>query len=635
VQHYVVVYRVTSSDVLVMDPADGRLRRRRVADFAREWTGVALLLAPGRTAVAPPRLASPALRLWELVRPHRTLLMQALVGALVYTVLGLATSVYVRHVVDHVLPDGDRGLLDLMSVAMVALLVAQAYVGAAKGVLALRTGQRIDAELIAGYYTHLLRLPQRFFDTMRVGEVTSRVGDAVKVRAFVNDAALDLAVSALVVLLSAALMAVYSPPLALVTAGAVPLYWAVYHVTNRLNRRHQRALMERGSELESHLVESVAAAATVKRAAIERFAELRMETRLVRMLRSVYASALTTIVAGAASELLSRLVAVALLWVGAGLAIDGELTPGALMSCYALLAYLTTPLGRLVAANRTAQDALIAAERLFEIMDLEREDEGTRLDLEPDMVGDVRFERVSARYGGRVRVLHDVSFTAPRGALTAIVGESGCGKSTLAALVQRLYPADGGRVSVGDHDVAHLSLPSLRRAVAIVPQRAELFTGTLMENVALGELEPDVRRVVDVCRRLGLAELVDSLPLGLHTQLGEQGASLSGGQRQRVAIARAFYQRPAVLILDEATAALDSIAERQVQHAVDELTRAGCAVLVIAHRLTTVVDADNIVVLERGRVAEQGCHAELVGRGGVYSRLWAHQHAGPAVGAAA
>jgi ATP-binding cassette subfamily B protein len=352
-----------------------------------------------------------------------------------------------------------------------------------------------------------------------------------------------------------------------------------------------------------------------------------MEARFVRLLRSVHASALTAIVAGAGTELLARLAAVALLWVGAGLVLGGNLTPGELMSCYALLAYLTAPLGRLVAMNRTAQDALIAAERLFEIMDLEREDERPSLDPDPaSLLGDLRFEQLSARYGGRPRVLHDVTFSVPRGRVTAVVGESGSGKSTLAALAQRIYPADGGRVRLGEHDVAHLGLPALRRAVGVVPQRADLFTGTLLENIALGEPTPDPRRVGSVCQLLGLTELVASLPHGLQTQLGEQGASLSGGQRQRVAIARALYRHPAVLILDEATAALDSIAERQVQHAVRAIAREGCAVLVIAHRLSTIVDADTIVVLDAGRVVEQGTHAELVGRGGAYSRLWAHQY---------
>jgi ATP-binding cassette subfamily B protein len=336
-------------------------------------------------------------------------------------------------------------------------------------------------------------------------------------------------------------------------------------------------------------------------------------------------SAVVTLASATGSELAARVATVALLWMGAGLVIDRAMTPGALMSCYALLGYLTGPLGRLIAMNRTVQDALIASDRLFEIMDLELEETGARMQLTREMAGDVRLEGVSVRYGGRARVLTDVTLVAPRGALTAIVGESGSGKSTLAAVLHRVHPLESGRVRIGEHDAAHVSLESLRQLVGVVPQRVDLFSGTLLENVAVGDLAPDPRRVVELCRLLGLADFVEALPHGYHTALGERGMALSGGQAQRVAIARALDRDPEVLVLDEATAALDAVAEHHVLGAVRQRAAAGKAVIVIAHRLSTVVHADNIVVLEGGRVAEQGPHAELLRRGGAYARLWAHQ----------
>jgi ATP-binding cassette subfamily B protein len=627
--HYVVLYRVSGRAAVIMDPADGRLHRSALDEFVRRWSGVLLLIAPASSAEPLPAPPSGARRLWLLVRPHRTVLGHALAGAVVHTLLGLATAVYVQKVVDHVIPDGNRNLLDLMTAVLVALLVVQAYVGVVRGLLTLRTAQRIDAQLVTAYYAHLLRLPQRFFDTMRVGEIVARVNDAVKIRAFVNDVALDLVVSALVVAFSVTMMALHAPWLALLALASAPLYWAIYQTASTLNRRHQRALAERTAELESQLVESVAAAATIKRFAAEPAAELRTETRLVGLLRAVYAAAAVSLGSAVGAELLSRLLSVALLWTGSRLVLDRALTPGGLMSCYALLAYLTVPLGRLVGMGRAAQEALVAAERLFEVMDLECEDDAPRLDIVPEMVGDLRFDRVSARHGGRSRVLHEVSFVARRGAITAVVGESGSGKSTLAGVAQRIYPADGGRVWIGEHDVAQLGLRSLRRTVGVVPQRVELLAGTIVENVALGDPAPDVRRVAELCRRVGLGETLAGLPHGLFTEVGERAAALSGGQQQRVALARALYHRPAILVLDEATAALDAVAERQVLGVLRELAREGRSVLLVAHRLSSVVLADRIVVLAVAPLVEEGSHGELLRRGGAYGRLWAHQHPAP------
>ncbi|HEY0152486.1 MAG TPA: peptidase domain-containing ABC transporter [Longimicrobium sp.] len=633
--HFVVVYRVRKRHVVYMDPGDGRVHTVPHEEFRGRWSGVLLILAPGEAFTPAADAGTAGARFQALVRPHRAVLAQALFGAAVYTVLGLSMSIYVQKLVDGVLLDGNRGLLNLMSVGMLLILALQLFVGASRGILTLQTGQKIDGALILGYHKHLLSLPQQFFDTMRAGEIVSRIGDAVKIRAFINEAALDMVLNVFIVIFSIALMFVYSPPLALLALGVVPFYASIYVMMNRVNRARQRRLMERGAELQAQLVESLSSVSTIKRFGLEWFANVKTESRFVRMLREVYGAAVAGMASGLATEVVSRTFTILLLWMGAGLVIDRELTPGQLMSCYALLGYFTGPAARLIGANRTIQDALIAADRLFEIMELEREETGSRAELTREMVGDVRFRGVSFRYGTRKRVFEELDVTFPRGRMTAVVGESGSGKTSLAALLQGLYPLEKGQVFIGDLEVRHISNESLRALVAAVPQQIDLFSGTLLENIAIGDFEPDVRRVAALGRMLGISEFVDELPGGYGAEIGPNGSTLSGGQRQRVAIARALYRDPEILILDEATSALDPVSERFVKAAVEQLKGEGKTVIVIAHRLSTVMSADNIIVLDRGRVVEEGTHAALMAAEGAYHRLWrmqfpAAEHAGSA-----
>ena len=627
-QHWIVLARVGATRVDIMDPALGERRRCPRAVFEREWSGALVLLAPSEGFVSGDQRTSAVRRFASLVSPHRGIIAMALVGAIVHTGLGLTTTVYVQQLVDHVLVDGNHNLLNLMSVTLIALILVQAIVGGMKGLLVLHTGQRIDVSLILGYYRHLLALPQRFFDTMRVGEVTSRIGDAVKIRALINDLALELVVSAVVVTLSLALLFIYSATLGALVGGIIPLYALIWAVSNARNRRASRELMERGAELQSQLVESLSVIGTVKRFALEADMELRTEVRFVRLLRAVFRSARTSLMTATATAMVSRLAVVTVLWVGSLLVMERRLTPGELMSSYALLGYLTGPVLTLISANRTIQDALIAADRLFEIMDLERDHMVAPATIATGRGGDVELEHVTFRYGARPPALRDVTLRFPRGAITAVVGESGSGKSTIAALVQRIYAAEEGRVRIGGIDVRHLSNDSMRSLVCTVPQRIDLLAGSVMENIALGDSEPDIMRVLQAARAAGVVETIERLRDGFDTQIGENGATLSGGERQRLAIARALYRDPEILILDEATASLDRASVQRVRGMMKEQRARGRTVIVIAHDLDLVADADHIVVMQGGAVAEEGTHADLVGRRGAYRALWESRSVG-------
>jgi len=623
--HYVVIYEVDKNFITIMDPGTGKIHKKTHNDFKKEWTGVLVLLLPDESFKIGNQKVSILSRFWFLLKPHKFVLIQALVGAIIYTLLGLSTSIYIQKITDHVLVGGNTKLLNLLSVIMLILLFLQILIGVFKDIFIVKTGQQIDARLILGYYKHLLKLPQQFFDTMRVGEIISRINDAVKIRIFINNTSLSLTVNFFIIIFSFALMFSYYWKLAMIMLAIIPVYILIYWITNKLNKKTERTIMESSADLESQLVESLNAMGTIKQFGLEDFANIKTETRFINLLHIGYTSTLNSIFSGTSTQTVSRLFTIILLWSGTYFVIDKEITPGELMSFYAIIGYFTGPISSLIDANKTIQNALIAADRLFEIMDLDKEESENKFKLTADKIGDITFKNVFFRYGTRVEVFKDFNLSLKKGTITAIVGESGSGKSTLISLLQNMYPLQSGSISIGEFDLQYIENHSLRNLVSVVPQKIDLFAGNVIDNIAVGDFQPDMERILSICKNIGILEFIESLPNGFNTYLGENGATLSGGQKQRIAIARALYKQPEILVLDEATSSLDSTSENYIQHSIQNLRNQHKTIIVIAHRLSTVVNADNIVVLEKGQVLEQGSHAALYNKKGHYYNLWQQQ----------
>ncbi|MGS2763446.1 peptidase domain-containing ABC transporter [Sinomicrobium sp. M5D2P9] len=623
--HYVVVYEVTKTHVVVMDPGDGKIHKKTHKEFEEEWTGVLVILMPDESFSTGNEKVSSLRRFWFLLRPHKFVLLQAFFGALIVTLLGFSTSIYLGKITDYVLTGGNTKLLNLLSIVMLILLVLQIIVGIFKDTFLIKTGQQIDARLILGYYKHLLKLPQQFFDTMRVGEIISRINDAVKIRTFINGVALSLTVNVLILIFSFALMFFYYWKLALIMLAIIPFYIGIYVVTNRLNKKAERKVMERAADLESQLVESLNSVGTIKRFGLESFANIKTEARFINLLNIGYKSALNTVFSSTSSTFISQLFTIILLWSGSYFVIDREITPGELLSFYAIIGYFTGPVSQLVGANKQIQNAWIAADRLFEIMDLEREEQEDKIKLTRENMGDIAFRNVFFRYGTRVEVFKDFSLDIPKGKITAVIGESGSGKSTLISLLQNIYPIQKGKIIIGEYDLKYIENSSLRDLVGVVPQKIDLFGGNVVENIAVGEFQPNMERIMEICKSIGILPFIENLPNGFATYLGENGATLSGGQKQRIAIARALYKQPEILVLDEATSSLDSTSESFVLKTIANLREKNKTIVVIAHRLSTVVHADKIVVLDKGEVIEEGSHKELYHSKGHYYKLWQQQ----------
>ena len=623
-QHFVVVYKIGKRNVCFMDPAFGKYIRRPIGDFKKIWSGVILLVIPSKGFARRNEKKSVYARFRELVLPHKSMLIHALIGAIVYTILGLSTSIYVQKIIDFVLPDENHQLLNILSLSMLMLLCFRVIIGYLKSMIALRTGQQIDCRLILGYFRHLMQLPQQFFDCMRVGEIISRVNDAMRIRLFINDVALNMIVQILTIILGVTAMFLYYWKLALIVVMTLPVYLLIYLVSNRLNSKWQRKIMEAGSDMESHLVETLQGICTIKRHNAENYFNHKTENKFLPLMQSVFRGSRREIFLSNASEWTTGLLVIIILWTGSHLALNQILSPGELLSFYTLAAFFTIPIQSLVSANKPMQDALIAADRLFEIIDLETEaGDKEQICIHKLPGGDLVFENVQFSYGPGSPVFNGLQLRIRQNQITAITGESGCGKSTLHSLLQKLYALNGGSIRIGEIDIQDISTVILRSRIGAVSQQTSFFLGDFISNIALGEKEPDIERIFEICRRLGIHEFVDRLPGRYHSIIREQGLNLSGGQRQRLGIARALYRDPDILILDEATSALDPESEKKVLETLLWFYNGNKTIIVIAHRLSTVLHCSSVIFLKAGGQAISGTHEKLLSQSTDYQQLWA------------
>ncbi len=624
--HFVVVHRVTRRGVTVADPGHG-IRTLTRDQFALRWTGYLLILTPNADLSAGAAHASqgPTLRFLRLVSAQRGVLLEAFICALLMTVLALGTSYFVQHLVDFVLVRRDGRLLDAFGMGMVLIVVFRTLFGTLRQYLLAHVGRRAGLQLIADYTRHILHLPMRFFEMRRVGEIMSRVQDAAKVRDAISGVTLTVLVDGTLVLISLSVLWTYDSQLAAVATVTVPAMLLATALHHPAIRRRSRQAMEHGADLTAHLAEDVSGVETIKALGMEERRGEEGESKLIKVVQAAFGTQLLGISSGTLAMATTGLASVAVLWYGGHRVIDGALTIGQLMFFYSLLGNLLAPLERLGSVNMQLQDALVAVDRLYQVLDLDVEqDRETKRCPFTGIRDAIVLRDVSFQYGSRAPVLKHVDLRIPAGAKVALVGESGSGKTTILKLLLQFYAPTEGQVLIDGVDIRDLDVVSLRSRIGLVSQDPFVFTGTVRDNIAMGRPEATLDEVVAAARAAGLEETIARLPMRFDTVIGERGANLSGGQRQRLAIARALLARPELLIFDEATSHLDTATERAIQDSL-EVALAGKTVVTVAHRLSTVRDADIIYVLENGQVVEHGTSHELLLLGGRYARLWQAQ----------
>jgi ATP-binding cassette subfamily B protein len=620
--HFVVLIRVGKRKVKYMDPAGGTIKKVKHSTVRGMWTGVLVVMVPGPAFTKKKDDPPLVKRFINLVRPFRQTLMQSLAGAILYSTLGLSTAIFVQKIVDFVLVNRNINLLNLMGTIMVGLLIFRMGISWFKSLFLLKAGVQVDAGLLLGYYRHLLSLPQRFFDTMRTGEILSRMHDAIKIRVFIHHSLIEAVVAILTILITLLAMSFISLHLCILVGCAIPVFIALYLVFDRINRSVLRKLMEESAGLESELVESIQSQKTIRAYGWHGWASDKTSGKLTNVLRTGYKAGIVSILSAHFAEFLSSLLTILMLWTGTVKALNGMLSPGELMSFYALLGYLLGPLRNLGNLNRTFRDAIIAADRLFNILDLEVEKNRGRGILVNHIDRKIEFCNVRFRYGSRPELFTGLSFAIPARKFTGIVGRSGSGKSSIAAMLTADYLPTGGNLLVNDCDIRQINRPSLRGKISIVPQKIEIFSGTILENIAPGEENPDTGKISGIAIKTGLNGLFKQLPGGIYTEVGERGFNLSGGERQRIALARALYHEPEVLILDEATSSLDPVSESEILETINELRGNAMTLVLITHKLNLVRNADQVVLIGEGKALQTGRHEDLIRSEGAYRDLW-------------
>lgn len=618
--HYVVVSKVNSNQVEIMDPADGEIHQISMPEFLSLWTQVLILLYPSEKFQTGNQTRSFAARLFRITHAVKKPLCYALLAALLYTVLGLSISYYLQVLIDQVIPSNNWSALRQNTIWIFLLLTTSLAIAFAKGTITIRINETLDNSLLLGYCKYILGLPQSFFDRMKTGEILSRITEAVKIRAFITDILVNFIITAVVILIALTLMFTYYWKLGIVMLLILPAYGCIFFFTNKLNRKFEKELIENTAAFESFLIESVDKMYTLRISNGHDLFLKKLDHKYYSFARSIRKSSYNQLISGISTESVARYFTLLLLGFGTTLILQGEITTGELFSFYAIVGFFTGPASSLITINRLFQNAKIASERFFEILDLPapeiRNPHPTHISCD-----DIHLQQVNFRYGSRSMVFTNLSLTLPKGKITAITGPSGSGKSTLAALITKIYPLNAGKILLGTQDIQNINAFDLREQIALIPQRTELFSGSLLENITMSP-EPDPARLERVFRMPGLNDFLRSLPDGPLTPVGEHGIQLSGGQLQLVALARALYKDPMVYILDEATAAMDAGLEEKTLQLLTSLRAGGKTIILITHRLSTLSIADRIVVLRDGSVAEEGTYQELQERNGEFRRLW-------------
>ena len=621
--HYIVVYRVTKDKVIVSDPKIGRRHLTR-QEFVKEWNGYTLLLTPTAKFKQVPEAERNVWKYFQLLKPHRLVLIEIIAASLMIQMLGLITPIFTQILLDRVVVQRSTSTLVAIGAGLIVFSLFGVAMSSLRRYLLYHTANKLDLSLIVGFINHTFRLPLSYFETRYVGDITSRISENRKIRDFITGEAISTMLDVLSVFIYISLMLWYSWQLSLMALAVIPVFAINAVIFTPFLLKISRENFAAKTKEQSYLIQAIKGIGTVKSMGVERNVRWRWEDLINESVRINFSGKMILERLTVSTGIIQTLISQFTLLLGVWLVIQEQLTIGQLVAFNMLVGNVVSPFQRLIGLWNQFQEILVAVERLDDVINSPPEEDLSSSNLInlSSIDGYIRFEDVTFRYNleNETNTITNLSFEIKPGQTIALVGRSGSGKTTIAKLLLGLYTPTKGKVLIDGQDLNNISLHSLRKQTGIVDQNTFLFGGTIKENLTVAHPNATMAELERACKLSGATEFIQELPLKYETQIGEGGGLMSGGQRQRLAIARALLNNPRLLILDEATSNLDAESEQIIQNNLDTILK-NQTTLVIAHRLSTVRNADLILVLDRGLLVESGSHEVLMAKRGQYYYL--------------
>lgn len=619
--HYVTITKIKGDTVVVSDPAKGIVKYKK-EDFIKIWTNILILIAPTKKSQKGNKKQSTLISFFRLLISQKWLLLKIFILSMILTSIGIITSFYYQVLMDNIVPSSSLEMLNYVSVATLGLFLVQIGLNFLRGFLIVKLEQNIDIPIMLGYYNHALVLPMKFYSMRNTGEIISRFNDASSIRDIVSEASLTIMMDTIMAVVGAVVLFNSNRLLFLISVVMLILYGIIVFVYNKPIKIINRKIMEMNSKVTSQFVETINGIETIKSFNREKNEKEKTDKLYRKFLKKVFDGGILSLSQQTVTMFVAVVGELVILWVGATYVIKGELTIGELITFNALLGYFIEPIKNLINLQPSIQTAVVAADRLGEILDIapEYNDEQEKTDNK------IKFDKISIsnldfRYGTRDLALKNLNLEILCGEKIAFVGESGSGKTTLAKLLIRLYEQENGSIKFDSCDIREFSINQIRNNVSYISQNTFLFSGTIKENLLFGNFDANDNDISRVCKMCELEEYINSLPLKYNTRIEENGKNLSGGQKQRLAIARGLLKNPKILIMDEATSNLDYITEKTIENTINEFS-ANITTIIIAHRLSAIKDCNKIFVFRDGQIVETGNHRDLLSQRGYYYQLW-------------